>query len=260
MFVLVIMLLSTLNSEPRGSNNYNIATYILEHISELENESITSIAEACFVSNSSVSRFCRQIGLKDFNELKMQLAKYNNVRDSKFSYGGRDEDDLVQSYFNRVIFNLRRVQETISENVIDQLVVDIHQHKNVYAFGYLQSAYSALNLQGDIISSGKIIETSLRFSEQINIINRATEDDLIIIFSQSGNYFDRAFREPVAIKKNFNTKIYMITMNKAMTKSPLVDEVILYDSEDDYASHPYPQDVIGCLISMKYAKYCNALE
>lgn len=77
MFNLIIILLSTLNDEPKGSNNYKIAKYMIENMRDLEEYSLTDLAQACYVSNSSISRFCRDIGLKDFNALKNQIAKFS---------------------------------------------------------------------------------------------------------------------------------------------------------------------------------------
>ena len=76
MYNLTIILLSTINSELINSNNYRIAKYILENMRALEDISITELAKECYVSNSSISRFCRDIGLRDYNELKSQIAKY----------------------------------------------------------------------------------------------------------------------------------------------------------------------------------------
>ena len=79
MYNLTIILLSTINSELINSNNYRIAKYILENMRALEDISITELAKECYVSNSSISRFCRDIGLRDYNELKSQIAKYRQL-------------------------------------------------------------------------------------------------------------------------------------------------------------------------------------
>ena len=76
MFNLMIILSSAINSEPIDSNNYKIAKYIIEHIHELEDITLTELAKNCYVSNSSISRFCRAIGFKDFNTLKIQVARF----------------------------------------------------------------------------------------------------------------------------------------------------------------------------------------
>lgn len=56
MFNLIIILLSTLNDEPKGSNNYKIAKYMIENMRDLEEYSLTDLAQACYVSNSRRSK------------------------------------------------------------------------------------------------------------------------------------------------------------------------------------------------------------
>lgn len=49
MFNLIIILLSTLNDEPKGSNNYKIAKYMIENMRDLEEYSLTDLAQALCV-------------------------------------------------------------------------------------------------------------------------------------------------------------------------------------------------------------------
>lgn len=46
MFNLIIILLSTLNDEPKGSNNYKIAKYMIENMRDLEEYWYTKLSEA----------------------------------------------------------------------------------------------------------------------------------------------------------------------------------------------------------------------
>ena len=109
MFNLAIILLSLMNSESADSNNNRIAKYILEHIDELENVSISDLARKCYVSNSSISRFCRAIGLQDYNELRNQVAKYQVEHPytvaHKFRYPGEDADEPYSAYVDQIIAN-----------------------------------------------------------------------------------------------------------------------------------------------------------
>lgn len=93
MFNLVIILLSTLNGEPKGSNNYKIAKFMIENIRDLEDYTLTELAKACYVSNSSISRFCRDIGLRDFNQLKNQIAKFS-VEKRNFLINSTMKDEM----------------------------------------------------------------------------------------------------------------------------------------------------------------------
>lgn len=125
MFNLIIILLSTLNDEPKGSNNYKIAKYMIENMRDLEECSLTDLAQACYVSNSSISRFCRDIGLKDFNALKNQIAKFSVEAarlKRKFDYEKYESSSMVQSYVKNVISNLNYFLENDIEKQINTLV------------------------------------------------------------------------------------------------------------------------------------------
>ena len=150
MFNLIIILLSTLNDEPKGSNNYKIAKYMIENMRDLEEYSLTDLAQACYVSNSSISRFCRDIGLKDFNALKNQIAKFSveSARlKRKFDYEKYESSSMVQSYVKNVISNLNYFLENDIEKQINTLVQEISSYQKIAAFGYMQSESVACNLQ-----------------------------------------------------------------------------------------------------------------
>ena len=160
MFNLIIILLSTLNDEPKGSNNYKIAKYMIENMRDLEECSLTDLAQACYVSNSSISRFCRDIGLKDFNALKNQIAKFSveSARlKRKFDYEKYESSSMFQSYVKNVISNLNYFLENDIEKQINTLVQEISSYQKIAAFGYMQSESVACNLQFDLQTSGKLI-------------------------------------------------------------------------------------------------------
>lgn len=257
MFNLAIILLSLINSEVHETNNYKIAKYILENINELESCSITELAKKCYVSNSSISRFCRDIGLKDYNDLKNQIAKYqisHEIAIQKFNYQGMSEPSPMQNYVDAVIHHLQLLKNNIDEQSIMELVEDIDRYESIAAFGYLQSETVALNLQYDLQTSRKAIFTCMPFANQIEYIKEANEKNLIIIFSSSGTYFQRAFaRTPLFKDKEHKPKIYMVTSHPSITM-PYIDRYIRYQGDSDYASHPYPLLIIADIICFQYAQ------
>ncbi|MEW6048954.1 MAG: MurR/RpiR family transcriptional regulator [Bacillota bacterium] len=52
-----------------------VADYVLSHAPEVVYASVTSLAEACGVSESTVIRFCHATGFKGYQELKLTLAR-----------------------------------------------------------------------------------------------------------------------------------------------------------------------------------------
>jgi len=253
----MIILSSTINSEPKDSNNYKIAKFLIENISILEDITLTDLAKQCYVSNSSISRFCRDIGLKDFNALKNQLARFSTERhkaEKKFEFKEFHQSSLFKSYLISVIDNLKNIYTPHIEEEINNLVSDITKYEKIAAFGYLQSENIALNLQYDLQTNGKIIFTCIKFIDQVDYIQHADEKTLLIIFSESGTYFNRVFQRTKPFK-NLKTKpkIYMITSNFDFSLS-YVDSYIRYHNRNDYASHPYPLVVIADLICIQYSK------
>ena len=153
MFNLIIILLATLNSEPKDSNNYRIAKYIIDHLQTLEDCTLSDLAKHCFVANSSISRFCREIGFKDFNELKIQLIRFqmeSKQATNKFHYQTMLGRSLVDSYLTSVIENLSYMVTPDMESRINQLAEDIERYEKVAAFGYMHSENAALSLQYDL--------------------------------------------------------------------------------------------------------------
>lgn len=201
MFNLIIILLSTLNDEPKGSNNYKIAKYMIENMRDLEEYSLTDLAQACYVSNSSISRFCRDIGLKDFNALKNQIAKFSveSARlKRKFDYEKYESSSMFQSYVKNVISNLNYFLENDIEKQINTLVQEISSYQKIAAFGYMQSESVACNLQFDLQTSvnlsflvliSKIRQTILlTLMKIILLLFFQNQEPILIVFFQEPSH------------------------------------------------------------------------
>ena len=67
-FNLLTTLLAILNTNNTEDTNFHIAKYILEHFQNLDQLSIYTVADECFVSRSSVQRFIKTIGYDSFFE------------------------------------------------------------------------------------------------------------------------------------------------------------------------------------------------
>lgn len=254
MFNLAIILFSTLNTEELGATDYRIARFMLDNIRNIQHYTISQFAKECFVSNSSVSRFCRTIGFNEFSELKGQLYKVADVSQTKFCFSGKEHSQLLTAYVDAVTSNLEKLKNSLDMAAINTLVQEIHAYPKVAAFGSLQSHQVALNLQADLFSSNKIIDTNIKFSDQLHYMNQADEKTLMIIFSKSGEYFSRATAHNLSFKTVKGPKIYLITDNARLVKPKFVDSLITFESNQDYAAHPYPLEVVKSLIAMEYAR------
>lgn len=257
MFNLIIILLSTLNGEPKDSSNYRIAKYILEHIREMQDFTLSELAEKCYVSNASLSRFCREIGLHDFNALKKQISQFSSLQDDfrrKFLFEEFDDSSLTRSFVLSLSSNLKFFLDTPDfDTVILDTAKEILSYPKVAAFGYMNSENVALTLQYSLQTVGITVFTAIQFIQQQEFIEQADDDTMILIFSESGSYFERAFdeRRPFPLEKN--PHVCMITSNEN-AKYPYIARYIVYRSRHDFASHPYPLQVIADLLAVQCSR------
>lgn len=247
---LPVVFLSTIASEKKGSTNSVIASYILDHLEEMKGMGIKDIAEECSVAVSSISRFCKDIGLRDFVELKELLLTtdfYFEEQSQSLSLKQR-----INDYHHKIDESLEWVEKSIDGHQLMKLCKDIKIYPRVAIFGLLKAESVAINLQGDLLMLGKQVYTHVSYQEQMNYILNCHQDDLIIIFSYTGSYFDYSSLRSLQ-KKLELPRIWMISSEKKDYPT-FINEVILFDSLQDQASHPYQLQFIASLIAQEYAK------
>ena len=250
---LPILLLAQLSASSPNSTNSQIASYILNHLEEVRDSSIRDLASKCYVSLSSISRFCRDMGLNDFAELRELIAE----TDLKFEIASESDDPETQKkdYLTKVRESLFRVEKSLDMKKIGKLVEDIDRYPKISVFGILKGETAAINLQTSLLMLGKYSHTQLHFSKQIEYLEQADEDDLIILFSYTGIYFDYEYpnrRIPPNVKR---PKVWFITGNTQVKKSEYINEVLYFSSRQNQPSHPYQLQAVGDIIAQSYAHY-----
>ena len=168
-----------------------IGTYIIQHTAEVVDMTVGELAQACGVSDASVSRFCKKIDMKGFHHLKITLAK-------EISERGKEEEevsnhisvnDIGQSLKNILANKVTEITQTVSMMDTEQLheiLIKLNTAKTVQFFAVgntipvaIDGAFK-LNQIGIPAVSGTIWET------QIGYTYNMTADDVVIAISNSG--------------------------------------------------------------------------
>ncbi len=168
-----------------------IGTYIIQHTAEVVDMTVGELAQACGVSDASVSRFCKKIDMKGFHHLKITLAKEVSER-------GKEEEevsnhisvnDIEQSLKNILANKVTEITQTVSMMDTKQLheILDkLNTAKTVQFFAVgntipvaIDGAFK-LNQIGIPAVSGTIWET------QIGYTYNMTAEDVVIAISNSG--------------------------------------------------------------------------
>ena len=168
-----------------------IGTYIIQHTAEVVDMTVGELAQACGVSDASVSRFCKKIDMKGFHHLKITLAKEISERGK-----GEEEvsnhisvNDIGQSLKNILANKVTEITQTVSMMDTEQLheiLNKLNTAKTVQFFAVgntipvaIDGAFK-LNQIGIPAVSGTIWET------QIGYTYNMTADDVVIAISNSG--------------------------------------------------------------------------
>ena len=140
---LPIVFLSTLASEKKDSTNSQIASYLLNHLDDIKDIGIQEMAKECSVAMSSIFRFCKEIGLDDFNELR-ELLISTNMSFEQYSTSSQSKDRLKE-YSSKVKESIEMVEESIDMQQIDLLCKEIKKHDHIAIFGLLKATEPAFN-------------------------------------------------------------------------------------------------------------------
>lgn len=247
---LPIIILAEMVSEESDSIYSRLAKYILYHMDEIQDYSIRDLSARTYISISSISRFCRDIGLKDFAELKELVsgASLNfEICSSK-----KAADDQKDDYISSVEEALERVRRSIDMKQLYSLAEDIRVHENIYLCGILKGETAAMNLQADLVMLGKPAITKVRYSHQAELLRSVGAGDLVIIFSYTGVFYKYGYPKNLDHKKKGRPRLWFITSDPEARKNPEFDEVIWFDSMQNQASHPYQLQMVASLIAQCY--------
>lgn len=168
-----------------------IGTYIIQHTAQVVDMTVGELAQACGVSDASVSRFCKKINMKGFHHLKISLAKEISEKgnDDKEVSNHISVNDIEQSLKNILANKVTEITQTVSMMDIKQLheILDkLNSAKTVQFFAVgntipvaIDGAFK-LNQIGIPAVSGTIWET------QIGYTYNMTAGDVIVTISNSG--------------------------------------------------------------------------
>ncbi|EGT4598475.1 MurR/RpiR family transcriptional regulator [Clostridioides difficile] len=265
MGVLLNRLLNILNNGKTESTYYHIANILICNYDKIKNMTISEVAELCFVSKSTISKFTRYIGFEDFSDLKSAAGYKSNKNQNILNYNdnilGYLDCHSVEDYINAIMKDLEDLKSNIQYNKIDELAKDLIKYKSIAAFGVLYSQSAAVDFQTKLAYNNKYIFSRIDDVKQHEFIRNAKENTLIIIFTNSGDYIKKyqliGGNINKGVFKETKAKIVAITSNKELEKSPYVDLCICFGHKSSVQTHPIIYQVITDIIVSRYKELIN---
>lgn len=193
-----------------------LANYILENTVETQYLSITSLADNSGVSEATITRFCRVLGLSGYNELKLALAKSERTNDLGDSiaapqsiYSSDNLDTICKKLHDAYFTSFRETTEQLDNDSFNRAVDLISDADHVYCFGQGSSMVMALEAYSRFSTiTPKFIHITDSHMQAI-AASLATPKDVILFFSYSGSTKDML--EVLDIARERSVPIILIT-------------------------------------------------
>lgn len=130
-----------------------VANIVLGDPASIARRSITDVAEAAGTSETTVTRFCKAIGVGGYPELRIALAAdtaRTTTRERELGSDISPDDDMTQIIEKITFSDAKAVEETggqLDAEVLERLVDAVAEARRIDVYGVGASAFVALDMQ-----------------------------------------------------------------------------------------------------------------
>ncbi len=220
------LLLRYTNENYQKDTNYDIAIAIINVYDRIPSISINELAELCFVSPATITRFIKHLGFSTFGEFK-DLCKNDISIDVDYSnLTSKGEKTYIESYKESVISNIEDMWVNISEDKLKEISKNIHKCETLVFFGLEFSTILGQHFQSRMILMNKFVKIGLSLQEQVKIAESLNENSFVIIASVDGGYLYRNMKVYDILKEK-NVKILLLTKDSNNKLNSIANETIV---------------------------------
>lgn len=206
-----------------------IGEYILEHSVETVNYNTTELAQKANVSQATVVRFCRSIGLSGFSQLKIRLyADASGVDEDLYTDITPDEDIRLIAEKLALRFN-QSISQTVNHfdtAVIEDVAKYLECCTTIYVYGLGASHIVAEDFTQKFSRIGKSVINMLDHHLMGSSISNASDACMFVAISNSGETNEIIKLTQIAKQKNFYT--VGVSQDSDSTLVELVDYPIIH--------------------------------
>lgn len=221
----MLEMFSKLEQERLTESEKRIIDFIIGNQPEVVEMTLTTLADKLYVSNSSIIRLCKKIGLDGFNELKYQISKELNNDYSKNLWIQKVISQPVEEFKE----NLTNIDKNEFEKITDLLISKEH----IYIFGRGINTISAEYMASMLSSIDRYCMLVLDLHLAIRLSKNISKDSVFLFITSQADFetFSSIFKN---IQRNEAISI-LITSNSNSSLIPISDYYLISnDSETNY--------------------------
>lgn len=234
-----------------------LADYIFAHTSDSQYLSITTLAENSGVSEATITRFCRGLGLSGYNDFKLALAKSQRTTDLGESSHSPEsittEDDctsMCKKIHNSLIQSVSETYALLDQTALQKAIDLLSDARHVYCFGQGGSSIMAMEAWGRFSTTTSNFIHISDSHMQAMAASLSTTEDVILFFSYSGSTKD--MEDILKIAKENKTPVILITHFSKCRGADYADVILLCG----YNESPLQSGSVAAKVGQMYLIEC----
>lgn len=229
---------------------YEMSLYILSNLSIIDDMTASEFAKNCHTSLSTVKKFCKILGYKDFNVMKQYLFSTIDIRKKQIEQ--RYKEFNIDNLLNEIeIIGKEKIDKNQYLIALESIVDEIYKAKNVYIIAANYPLFLSFNFIEDFLIFNKscyIQNVDLPLHE-----NFKEESTFGLLISATGRYFmlNKIKSESIL---DVNSKIALISQNVSM-KDKVTNLKTFIDLPGKQDSESLNLIILNILILIKFIYY-----
>lgn len=212
-------------------------------------KNIDQLSNAISVSKSSITRFCKKIGLNNYKELQFL---YQLSLDSTSS-----EVNIMSNVFKSYKTLINRSNNNLSQCNLDKVCEKLNKCNTVTFLGKGFNSYAGLDFQFRFSKLNKYVRVITDDNSIIMAAHTTLENDLIFVATLRGE--DESLKKAMEIAHRRNIFLVIITSNYDSQLLEYADVTLIsaYLSSESFMIEVSPQIPILIQLDMLYKNYIN---
>lgn len=250
------------NTMTRSSKK--LADYIFTNKSMVQYMSITSLAEASGVSEATITRFCRGLGLAGYNEFKLALARvdHTTVTGDPTDTGaavtdGDSFENVCRKLYQTDVKAMSETLELMDTDSTAKAVDLLSGARRVFCFGQGGSNVMAMEAWARFSTASSQFLHIEDSHMQAMAAALSTPDDVILFFSYSGATKDML--DVLRPARRRGAKIILVTHFAKSPAAAMADVTLLCGSKEGPLQSGSVAAKMGLLfiIDVLFNEYCR---
>ena len=251
-----IALINFLNNSNPSDIYYKVAQSILQNLDRIRNASIHEVADMCFVSAPTISRFCKKLGYDSYASFKSGLSQavsnYNlENRYISLEPAPEHDDNESASFLFQISQYSEALKKSISKGYIREIVKSIHDHKRIGFFSSNPS-YQLQYLQADLLLTKHEVTFCQSPMDQLEYAKTLGEDAIALVIKPE-RLESKYLENIITILKENHVSIVMLSNSKLDSSNTLADYLLCFNG-NLHIVDSFCFEMLVSLLSIEYRK------